>query len=105
MIPKIIHQIWFQGCNSIPNKYNDNISSIHKYAKDWQYVCWDHEQIAKECKKYYDIILQLNNKKKEIFVFDFKFFIKTNMPSKKTLEDPIKFGIEYILNFSPIEFY
>jgi inositol phosphorylceramide mannosyltransferase catalytic subunit len=42
-IPKIIHQIWLQGKNQIPNKYIPYINTIHQYhpKQTWQYILWD----------------------------------------------------------------
>jgi mannosyltransferase OCH1-like enzyme len=45
MIPKIIHQIWYQGENNIPEKYQINIQSIKNNHKDWQYIFWDDNSI------------------------------------------------------------
>jgi mannosyltransferase OCH1-like enzyme len=45
MIPKIIHQIWLQGTNYIPDKFLDNIKSIKENNKDFEYVIWDEIKI------------------------------------------------------------
>lgn len=45
MIPKIIHQIWFQGFNNLPEKYIDNVKSIRELNPDWQYIQWDDSTI------------------------------------------------------------
>lgn len=42
---KIIHQIWLQGENNIPEKYNDNIKSIKKINKNYEYILWDEIKI------------------------------------------------------------
>lgn len=52
MIPKIIHQIWYQGCDQIPIKFNQNITSIKKYSKDWHYKCWSSRELYKQCIQY-----------------------------------------------------
>lgn len=61
-IPKIIHQIWFQGENNIPNKYLPYIKQLHEYhpstnnqsllddskqISSWQYIFWDDIKIIK----------------------------------------------------------
>jgi mannosyltransferase OCH1-like enzyme len=51
-IPKIIHQIWYQGVHNIPKKYYPNIASVQKYCPDWEYRCWNSVEIANECKKF-----------------------------------------------------
>ena len=44
-IPKIIHQIWFQGKDKIPEKYHKNIESIKNHYKTWTYILWTDESI------------------------------------------------------------
>lgn len=50
-IPKIIHQIWTQGCNKIPDK-------ILKYVEKWKkkenyiHICWSDTSIIELLKKY-----------------------------------------------------
>lgn len=45
MIPKNIHQIWFQGENNIPDKYKENIITIKKYHTNWNYTLWTNDTI------------------------------------------------------------
>ena len=57
MIPKIIHQIWFQGEDKIPDKYHKNIELIKNHYKTWTYILWTDESIKqilndKELKLY-----------------------------------------------------
>jgi len=40
-VPKIIHQIWFQGYNIIPEKYNENIKKNRTLNKNFEYMFWD----------------------------------------------------------------
>lgn len=45
MIPKIIHQIWLQGENQIPQNlllFQNKIKELHS---DWKYICWDETKI------------------------------------------------------------
>ena len=55
MIPKIIHQIWIQGYNSIP----DNLKKIHleciKINTNFKFIFWDNNKIIKFIKEHYDI--------------------------------------------------
>ncbi len=44
-IPKIIHQIWYQGVENIPNDYPNYSSTWKKYNPDYQYVLWDKNMI------------------------------------------------------------
>lgn len=45
MIPKIIHQIWLQGSEFIPDKYKKNIDSVKKYHPNYKYIIWDEIKI------------------------------------------------------------
>lgn len=54
---KIIHQIWFQGYENLPEKYKENIKNNKKYASNWKYIFWDESKINKlisKNKKWYD---------------------------------------------------
>jgi len=44
-IPKIIHQIWIQGENNIPEKFIGNLNKIREMHKDWEYKLWDEIKI------------------------------------------------------------
>lgn len=43
--PKIIHQIWLQGKNNIPEKHVTNIESIRKFNPDYEHKLWDEISI------------------------------------------------------------
>ena len=44
MTPKIIHQIWIQGCENLPEKYK-NYSDKWKLQENYQYICWNDKTI------------------------------------------------------------
>jgi mannosyltransferase OCH1-like enzyme len=44
-IPKIIHQVWIQGEQNIPEKFIANIKKIKKMHSDWTYILWDEISI------------------------------------------------------------
>lgn len=44
-IPKIIHQIYLQGWNSLPKRYDKNVASILEHNKDWHHIRWDENSI------------------------------------------------------------
>lgn len=44
-IPKIIHQIWIQGDELIPDKFKKNQDKIKELHKDWTYILWDEIKI------------------------------------------------------------
>lgn len=41
MIPKIIHQIWYQGINEIPKDLQNNSKKIINIHQKWKYIIWD----------------------------------------------------------------
>ena len=56
MIPKIIHQIWWQGENNIPKTYPDYRSSWKNKNKDFNYIFWDQNTIEKLVDNYFPFI-------------------------------------------------
>ena len=53
MISKIIHQIWFQGEDKIPEKLNNYKNECKKINKDYQYYIWDDDMIRRLLKDNY----------------------------------------------------
>jgi len=43
--PHIIHQIWLQGQDNIPEKYHKNIEQNIKHQQSWEYILWDDIKI------------------------------------------------------------
>lgn len=54
-IPKIIHQIWFQGEENIPEKYHSMRESWKKYHPTWKHILWDKEKIEELLVEYENI--------------------------------------------------
>jgi mannosyltransferase OCH1-like enzyme len=52
-IPKIIHQIWFQGVNELPVKYKPHIKLLKQLNPNWKYILWDEKQIENILQTYY----------------------------------------------------
>jgi len=52
--PKIIHQIWMQGYNSVPQKFIKNIEKNKAINKNFAYEFWDEERIL-------NLLKSLNN--------------------------------------------
>jgi mannosyltransferase OCH1-like enzyme len=54
IIPKIIHQIWFQGYENINSKYYDSHLTVFNGAKNnnWEYMFWDEKKILELLKNY-----------------------------------------------------
>ena len=61
-IPKIIHQIWFQGKNDIPKDYPNYSSSWKKYNPDYKYIFWDKEKIENLMHQYFPEFVEKYNK-------------------------------------------
>lgn len=49
--PHIIHQIWLQGKDNIPEKYQPNIEKILKNQSKWKYILWDDIMIINLLRK------------------------------------------------------
>lgn len=53
MIPKLIHQIWTQGCEKIPIKYHNYIEGWKDLSKyGYTYYCWDDNSLKKVIKEF-----------------------------------------------------
>lgn len=51
MIPKIIHNIWLQGYDNLPNTIKIQHNNIKKNNSDWEFIIWDNTMIEKLLKK------------------------------------------------------
>ena len=45
MIPKIIHQIWFQGWDKLPDEYQKNVQSVIDHNPGYKHIKWDDKNI------------------------------------------------------------
>ena len=64
MIPKIIHNIWIQGYDNLPNENKVTYATIKKINPEWEFMIWDDEMIKKMLKKYpsiYTMYIKTNN--------------------------------------------
>lgn len=64
MIPKIIHNIWIQGYENLPNENKIYYLNIKKLNPDWEFMIWDDEMIKNLLQKYpkiYDIYKKSSN--------------------------------------------
>lgn len=50
-IPRITHQIWFQGWDKLPDKFHDNVQKLHILNRDWNHMKWDEQSLRLECQK------------------------------------------------------
>jgi mannosyltransferase OCH1-like enzyme len=60
MIPKIIHQIWTQGCDKVPEKYR-KYQDKWKNKSGYKYICWDDKSIKELIKKFDKSLLEVYN--------------------------------------------
>jgi hypothetical protein len=52
MIPKIIHNIWFQGFHTLPTQIKINQEKIKKKNPEWDFMIWDEKRIVELLQKY-----------------------------------------------------
>lgn len=52
MIPKVTHQIWFQGWAELPSKYYRDVEMLSFLNQNWEHMKWDEESLRAECKKF-----------------------------------------------------
>jgi len=64
MIPKLIHNIWIQGYDYLPEKNKKNNIKIKNLNPDWKFVMWDENMILKLLQKYPNILNIYKNIKK-----------------------------------------
>jgi len=50
-IPRVIHQIWWQGSGVVPGKYTGNQKKWRSLNPDMSYMCWDAEKIMPTVQK------------------------------------------------------
>lgn len=52
VIPKVTHQVWFQGWGNLPEKYRDDTEKLSILNANWEHMKWDEEGLRAECKKF-----------------------------------------------------
>ena len=53
MIPKLIHIIWWQGLNNIPEKFKKNINTWKHHNKNYKIILWDELKLKQFIKENY----------------------------------------------------
>ncbi len=61
MIPKLIHNIWIQGYENLPEKNKKNNIKIKILNPDWKFIMWNEHMILKLLKKYPNVLNIYNN--------------------------------------------
>jgi len=64
MIPKLIHNIWIQGYDNLPEQNKKNNIQIRKLNTDWKFIMWDENMILDLLTKYPKILYVYKNIKK-----------------------------------------
>ena len=109
-IPKITHQIWFQGWDKLPTKYEENVALLESMNKNFKHMKWDEQSLRKECAKISDAVV----KKFDSFPYmiqkiDFGRYVvlynyggisvDTDMKSLKSLEEtPSFYDVDFIVS-------
>lgn len=61
LIPKIIHQIWIQGFDELPEDLKSKHLLLKEYNPDYKIILWDDKKIQKLLEKYEAIKFLYNN--------------------------------------------
>lgn len=51
-IPKVTHQIWFQGWDQLPEKYHEDTDKLAILNQNWEHKKWDEDSLRDECGKF-----------------------------------------------------
>jgi hypothetical protein len=51
-IPKVTHQIWFQGWDQLPEKYREDTEKLSILNQNWEHKKWDEGSLRAECEKF-----------------------------------------------------
>jgi len=49
LAPKITHQIWLQGWDKLPEKFQKNVSRLHELNPEFQHMQWTDASLRDEC--------------------------------------------------------
>ncbi len=58
-IPKIIHQIWWQGLSELPERYQSWFEQWSEMHPNWKHWCWDEAQVYQLMQEHYPKYLPL----------------------------------------------
>lgn len=99
MIPKIIHNIWIQGYENLPNENKTNYANLKKMNPDWDFMIWDDEMIKQLLKKYPPIYELYNKNTYTVYEKD---SIKSDIARYIIMKEygGLYFDIEYKCNMS-----
>ena len=69
MIPNIIHNIWIQGYDNLPEKNKINKIKIKKLNPEWEFIIWDDKMISNLLKNKYPKVFEVYKKIKDLSGF------------------------------------
>jgi len=52
VIPKVTHQIWFQGWSNLPDKYHNDTEKLSILNQNWEHKKWDEQSLRAECEAF-----------------------------------------------------
>ena len=55
MIPKLVHNIWIQGYNNLPENLKTSYNNIKELNPEWEFIFWHENMIIDLLKKYPNI--------------------------------------------------
>lgn len=61
MIPKIVHNIWIQGYDQLPENIKKRYEDIKKLNPNWKFILWDDAKIKNLLVKYPKLLYSYNN--------------------------------------------
>jgi len=59
LAPKITHQIWIQGWDKLPEKFQKNVSLLHELNPEFQHMQWTDVSLRDECAKLGTVYLKI----------------------------------------------
>ena len=93
MIPKIIHNIWIQGYNELPEEIKKNHLLVKKSNPEWEFMIWDKISILKLLKKYPQLLSMYKNLHNFIVFTDYNSAKKQKIEFIKTQSSIAKYVI------------
>ena len=103
MIPKIIHNIWVEGYEQLPEEVKKNHLLVKKANPEWEFMIWDNTAILKLLQKYPTFLSMYKNLHKYIVFIDKeqkKEFIKTKAIMAKYIILKEYGGLYYDVNLT-----
>jgi mannosyltransferase OCH1-like enzyme len=52
VVPKVTHQVWFQGWDKLPEKYREDAEKLSDFNQNWEHKKWDEHSLRAECEKF-----------------------------------------------------